>query len=187
MCVPKVEMYPISLLVSLFLTSILSLLHWYHKINNTYPPTHLPTHFSPHLSSPLLPLYSSSGKLSVLVQIHVLAYIFTRSVHVPRGILAATLFGLNPFSSKTLIYQGSRPELLIKTLPPSLRARLTALHCAGASGPPGVNQSILSMRTAMVRDSGCIRAKTSASSSVWIRMLSRAVGEDSLEWDLGER
>ena len=140
-----------------------------------------------HLTPSSSPSHSSSATPTVFVHIQVLAYIFTRSVHVPGGILAATLFGLNPYSSNTLMYQGLRPALLIKTLPPSLRALLTALHCAGASGPPGVNQSMLSIRTAIVRASGCMRAKTSASSSVWIRMFSRAPGAESLTWALGVR
>lgn len=152
---------------------------WYHKFYFSIISTSFTTHplLTPHPVTP-----------PVFVQIHVLAYILTRSVHVPGGIdLAATLLGLNPNSSKTLIYQGFKPELRISTRPPSLSARLTALHCAGASGPPGGNQSMLSMRTAIVRASGCMRAKTSASSSVWMRMLSRAVGVWSLRWDLGVR
>lgn len=142
------------------------------------PITNLDAPFSPYPS-----------KSTTLVQIHVLAYILTRSVHVPGGTLAATLLGVNPHSSKVLIYQGLNPLLLISTLPPSFSARLTALHCAAASGPEGVNQSMLSMSTAMVRDEGCMWAKTSLSSSVWMRRLSRAepTGVESLAWDLGER
>lgn len=124
-----------------------------------------------HLA-PSLSLHSTKG--AVFVQIHVLAYILTRSVHVPLTSLDATLFPTNPFSSKALMYHGINPALLNSTLPPIFIARLTALACAAASGPLGENQSMLSMRTAMVRASGCMRAKTSASSSVWMRRLSRA-------------
>jgi hypothetical protein len=102
----------------------------------------------------------------VFVQIQVEAYMLTRSVHVPGGILAATLFEEKPFSSNARMYHGLRPADLSNTRPPSFMARLTALACATASGPAGLNQSILSIRTAIVSASGCIRAKTSASSSV---------------------
>ena len=111
----------------------------------------------------------------------------TRSVHVPAGTLAATLLLANPCASNTLTYHGLKPALRSKTRQPSLRARLTAYTWAGASGPPGVNQSMLSIRTAMVRLAGCMRAKTSLSSSVWMRRLSRAEGWERRGCDLGER
>lgn len=140
-----------------------------------------------HSNSHLKDLYTSGPNPSTFVQIHVLAYILTRSVHVPFGTLAATLLLANPSSSNTPTYHGLNPALLNNALPPILRARLTARTCSGASGPPGVNQSILSISTAMVRLAGCMRAKTSLSSSVWMRRLSRAEGAERRAWDLGAR
>lgn len=123
------------------------------------------------------------------VQIHVLAYIFTLSVQTPTPFLAATLFAANPLLSKFCTYHGLKPALLSSTLPPVFSERCTARTCASASGPLGENQSMLSMRTAMVRESGCMRAKTSLSSSVWMRRLSRA-GAGAAErrmWAFGVR
>lgn len=172
---------------------------WYRNENNqlTYPHPDPHTPRPPHHSQPLHPqrsspstyTYTSGPNPSTFVQIHVLAYIFTRSVQtpVPGGPLAATLLLVKPCCSKTLTYHGLNPALLNNTLPPILSERLTARTCSGASGPPGVNQSMLSMRTAMVRLPGCMRAKTSESSSVWMRRLSRAVGAERRAWDLGAR
>jgi hypothetical protein len=126
----------------------------------------------------LLSPYTSGPNPSTLVQIHVLAYIFTRSVHVPFTSRLATLFPTNPFSSNTFTYHGLNPALLNNTLPPILSERFTARTCVAVSALPGVNQSMLSIRTAMVRLEGCIRTKTSESSSVWMRRLSRADGAE---------
>ena len=124
---------------------------------------------------------------TVFVQIQVDAYIFTRSVHVPAGILAATLLQTKPFSSKARIYQGFNPADRSNTRPLVLSARLIALTCAAASGPAGENQSILSMTTAIVSASGCIRAKTSESSSVCILSPSKALRCESLACDFGAK
>lgn len=124
---------------------------------------------------------------TVFVQIQVDAYILTRSVHVPAGILAATLLQTKPFSSKARMYHGHNPADRSNTRPAVLSARLMALTCAAASGPAGVNQSMLSIRTAIVSASGCIRAKTSESSSVCILRPSKALHCESLACDLGAR
>lgn len=111
----------------------------------------------------------------IFIHINVEAYMLTRSVHEPGGILAATRLGVNPFSSKHRIYHGLRPADLRSTLPPNFKARLSALAWAAASAPSGLNQSMLSIKTAIVSEPGCIRAMTSESSSVCIRKPSNAL------------
>lgn len=157
------------------------------SFNSLHPITHLLSTTKSSNPNFRLQTYTSGPNPSTLVQIHVLAYILTRSVHVPAGTRAATLLLVNPSSSNTFTYHGLRPALLKSTRPPIFSERLTARTCSGASGPPGVNQSILSIRTAMVRLPGCMRAKTSLSSSVWMRRLSRAEGAERRAWDLGAR
>jgi len=120
----------------------------------------------------------SDIKSTVLNMIQVLAYMFTRSKHVP-GMRAPTLFAANPRLSKTGTYHGLKPADLKKTRPCSLSARLRALICRPASGPVGLNQSIESMITAMVNVLGERREMTSLISSVWIRSPSNAPGFDN--------
>lgn len=70
--------------------------------------------------------FHHSDKAAVFVQIQVEAYMLTRSVHVPGGILAATRFEVNPDSSNARMYHGFKPADRSSTLPPIFIARLTA-------------------------------------------------------------
>jgi len=101
-----------------------------------------------------------------------------RSIHAPGGNLAATRFATNPPSSKVFTYHGLSPALLTMTRPPTLSALFTARICVRAASPPGSNQSILSISTAIVSVSGAMRSNTSTNSSVWMRRPSNAPGEE---------
>lgn len=78
------------------------------------------------------------------VMTQVLAYMFTRSTHIP-GSRAATLLTENASFSNTLTYHGFKPAERSKTLPFGFKARLSARTCVEASVEAGENQSIESM------------------------------------------
>ena len=88
-----------------------------------------------------------------------------RSMHFP-AVRFPTQSPLKPFCSNTSVYHGLSAAVLNNTLPPTFSTRLRAITCSSASLPSGLNQSILSISTAMVSVPGEIRHITSINASV---------------------
>ena len=154
---------------------------------------------------------------AVFVQSHVLAYIFTldknlvrsvpynvhvqepsftteervlthRSMHFPSS-LRPTQSHLNPLSAKLLTYHGFNAAERNNTRPPMRSTLFRARTCSFAAGwcGSGSNQSIESMRMAILSVDGVMRAMTSIIASVCMRRPSKAVGLESLAYALAPR